>query len=439
MLETVREFGLERLIDRGELAMTNSRHAAYFADFAQGVASNLAWRADSTTAALRLDADLDNLRSALAWTAEHDPNDTFLRLAVALESYWIRRGLLVEGRAWLDRALGQCESAPTSLQSAVVRAVSWLARHQGDLDLAEKQGEAGLALSRKDDDAEAVSHALTILGFVAGDRGDYARATALFDEVLAMGPGLALPSRTAWTMRNLGRLALLSGDIKAATDWQEQALAIFRQEDHRFGVAYVLSELADIALARGEFSRAGVLWRERLGLTWDLYGLYWALEGLAAVAVAQGQPQQAARFLGAAEAHRERMGIVQAPRRLPQYEQTVAATRASLDKATLSDAWSEGRRWSAEAARAEAIQIAEAAAQLADLSVTPRAGNGTGLTRRELEVVRLVASGHSNREVADTLCISVDTVKRHVSNILAKLDLPSRSALTAYAHTHGLT
>jgi DNA-binding NarL/FixJ family response regulator len=63
---------------------------------------------------------------------------------------------------------------------------------------------------------------------------------------------------------------------------------------------------------------------------------------------------------------------------------------------------------------------------------------GTGLTARELEVLRLVAAGRSNREIAETLFIGVPTVKSHLTAILGKLGLPSRSAATAYAHTHGL-
>ena len=66
---------------------------------------------------------------------------------------------------------------------------------------------------------------------------------------------------------------------------------------------------------------------------------------------------------------------------------------------------------------------------------TPVAGP---LTPREVEVVRLVASGLTNRAVAGQLFLSEKTVARHLSNIYAKLDLPSRAAATAYAYNHGL-
>ena len=62
-----------------------------------------------------------------------------------------------------------------------------------------------------------------------------------------------------------------------------------------------------------------------------------------------------------------------------------------------------------------------------------------GLTTRELEVLRLLAAGHSNRELGDLLFISPATAARHVANIYAKLAVDSRAQATAYAHQHGLT
>lgn len=61
-----------------------------------------------------------------------------------------------------------------------------------------------------------------------------------------------------------------------------------------------------------------------------------------------------------------------------------------------------------------------------------------GLTTRELEVLRLVATGRTNRSIADDLHVAVKTVDRHVANILTKLDVPSRTAATAFAYQHDL-
>ncbi len=438
MLETVREFGLERLEASGEAEAVCAGHARFFADLAKAIAPYLPWRSDPDAAVTRLDAEQDNLRAALAWTAERAELATFVELATSLESYWVRRGRLVEGRAWLDRALGQCEAAPVPLRAAVVRAGAWIARHQADLGRAEALGEEALALARELGDALGVAHALTVLGFVAEDRGEVARATALFEEALAVGRRLGRPSWPAWSMRNLGRVALLGGDLEVAERWLEGALALFRQEDHRFGVAYVLSELAEVSLGRGGLGRAAALWCERLGLIWDDYGFCWSLEGLAAIAVAHEEAERAARLLGAAETLRARLGVVHAPSRLPRYEQTVAATRATLSEAALAAAWDEGRRLSPEAARAEAIQAATSAVPGATERGAAQRVADHGLTPRETEVLRLLVEGRSDREIGDALFISHRTVMRHVTGILAKLGVDNRTAATNLAVRQGL-
>jgi DNA-binding CsgD family transcriptional regulator len=83
-----------------------------------------------------------------------------------------------------------------------------------------------------------------------------------------------------------------------------------------------------------------------------------------------------------------------------------------------------------EAAR-ELFESLGAAPDLARLSAP--AASKYGLSKRELEVLRLVASGRSNREIAATLVISEHTVARHLQNIYSKLGLSSRSAATAFA------
>jgi ATP/maltotriose-dependent transcriptional regulator MalT len=252
------------------------------------------------------------------------------------------------------------------------------------------------------------------------------------------------PYWTAHSLYHAGRLAGLCGDLAAAERLLEEALARTRQEGHRYGPALVQSGMATIALKRGEPERAAVLWRERLGLRWDVWGLRLCLEGLADVAVACGEHAGAARLLAAAEAERERLGAALVPGLRPQHEATLAATRAALGEAAFAAAWAEGRRLSSEEARADAARVAQALGAaatdvLSDKPAVPGdAARGTGLTPRELEVLRLVAQGLSNREIADALFISVPTVKRHLTSILAKLGLPSRPAAVAYAHTHGL-
>ncbi|MBA3517606.1 MAG: AAA family ATPase, partial [Rhizobiales bacterium] len=437
ILETVREFGLERLAECGEVDVVAQRHAEYFVAFSEAVAAFVLEVPDPVLAFARVTAEQGNLRTALAWTAKRGEVTALLRLAVALRWYWTMRGSLTEGRAWTERAVTVSETAAAAQRVTALWEAAWFARVLGDHRRAEALAQESLALAHAVGDELATAKALYLLGFVAEDRGEFARALALHEDALRLLLPMNTPYWTAHSLYHVGRLSGVRGDFAAAKRHLEEALVRCRREGHRYGPALVQSGMAVVALKRGEHARAAALWQERLGLTWDAWGLRWCLEGLAEIAVASGEHERAARLLGAAEAARERQGVALVPGLLPRYEKDMAATRAALGEEAFAAAWNNGRRLSPEEARAEAALVAREPTSGAErepiTSVTVH-----GLTPRELDVLRLVAAGHSNREIAEALFISVPTVKRHLTNILGKLNLPSRSALTAYAHTHGL-
>jgi non-specific serine/threonine protein kinase len=436
MLETVREFGLERLAAHDEEQAVRARHAAYFADYAEAIAPYLQWQADPAATVCRLDADLDNFRAALAWADESEEVAILLRLVAALESSWTVCGRLAEGQGWVNRAVSLAGTASVPLRAALMRAAGWVARHRGHLDLAEAFGQEGLALSREGGPSIGVIHALTLLGFIAHDRQEFARARAMHEEAWAIGRHLAEPSWSAWSLRNIGWVTYLAGAHTEGERLLEEALALFQQEAIYYGVAYTLDNLSEIAVETGDLSRAAALSRARLAFAWDISGFRWMLETYAEIAVRRGDAVRAARLLGAAEVLREQLGMGHAPSQLPMYERVVAKTRVALGPAHFAAAWDQGRRMSLEEARAEAVCVADASASAVGGESTTTA-TGHGLTPRELEILRLVAAGRSNREICEALFISLPTVKRHLTNILGKLGLPSRSALNTYAHTHG--
>jgi len=437
MLETVREFGLECLAASGEGEAVRERHAAYFVARAEALGAFLPWQPDTAGAVRRLDIERDNLRAALEWASTRDAVTTFLRLAAALHQYWVLTGRLVEGRAWLDRAVDVSERAPARLRAAVMCADAWIAQSQGDHARAEELSEVGLELSRTEGDVTAIVFALTVLGFAAEGEGRFARARALYMEALALGRQLGNPGWMAWSMRNLGNQARFSGDFQTAERELTEAHALFRGAGYDFGAAVALSEIASIALRRREYARAAELWHERLSLSWDDMGLRWCLEGLAEVALASGEARWAARLFGAAETHRERLGVVLKPRQVSGYEQAVANARATLGVEAFDALWVEGRRLSSDEARAEAVRVADAIQ--AALGSTPDHDMGQhGLSPRELDVLRLVADGHSDREVAETLFVGPATVRTHLTSIFGKLGVGSRTAAVAAARRLGI-
>ncbi len=437
MLEMVLEFARERLATSGDEANTRERHGHYFCELMEAIAPYLQWQADTAGSIARIEADLDNVRAALAWSSKRDPSNTFARLAVAMESFWAVRGRLAEGCAWSDRALEASDACPLPLRASVVRAAAWIARYQCELDRAEALGRRGLALSREHGDPLGIAHAIVLLGYVEDHRGNFVSARAYHERARAIAEELGEAVWIAWAMRNVGAQIRMSGEPETAEIWFDEALARFQQGGFTYGVGVVKSDLAAIAASRGATARAASLWLDRLVPTWDAQGLRDGLEALGGIAATCGQMATAAFLLGAAEAQRTRLGVVLMPRQTAPHDALVETVRSALDAASFDSAWRDGQRLSSEEARSVAIDAAHILARSGERKPGATARD-YGLTRRELEVLRFVVRGSTNREIAAALFISAPTVKRHLTNLYGKLGVESRAEAAAYASSHEL-
>lgn len=444
MLETVREYGLERLAESGAAEITRRRHADYFVAFAESVAAPLYDHVDPEPALLQLDAEQDNLRAALVWATEHGEDALLVRLVVALKAYWYDRVLFEEGRAWVDRAVVVAGSlgSEKSLQAAAHLAAGWYARVQGDNDRAEVLGNTALAQFQELDDAVNASEALELLGFAAEDRRDYCLGQARHTEMLARVASLNKPARFAKALRNLGWTTYLAGDVVEGERWMWEAVAEGRRLGYRQIVAAALSDLAKVVLERGEHARATELMQERLDLTWDAWGLRHAIAQLAEIAAARGESARAARLFGAVEANHERFGAGQVQSLQALYAPYVAMARNALGEAAFAAAWAKGRSLSLLEARAEAALVGQPVA-MPPSPLTPHVSEyelppGFDLTRREREVLTLLCQRLTDSEIAEALFLSPRTASKHVGNILGKLGVNSRREVAALAARRGL-
>jgi serine/threonine-protein kinase PknK len=192
----------------------------------------------------------------------------------------------------------------------------------------------------------------------------------------------------------------------------------------------------------GEYGRAAALYEEALLLARDV-GLTWViglcLRGIAALAGARRQPDRAARLLAAAQALLERIGVVLDATGRSEDAAIHADARAALGEDRFGAAWATGRALSLDDAIADALattdEIAAGIGAPPDERLHPLPG---GLTGREVEVLRLLAVGKTNPEIADALVISLNTVYRHVNHIFTKLAVSNRTEAATYAHQHGL-
>jgi predicted ATPase/DNA-binding CsgD family transcriptional regulator len=444
MLETIREFAWEQLAANGEEEETRRRHARWCLALAQHF--NIRYRtSDDVRLRLdRLEAERDNLRAALAWLLDNGEIETALRLGAELERLWLNRGPASEGRVWLERALAAPAGHSTSpaIRGLAAQAASILAWMEGDFDEAAALAGAGLALAREGGAEVDCVWALNLLGMAATSLGHYDEAAAHLDAALALYRKLGAGRGVSVILTNRAVVA----DPAHARGYLDEALARCRQSGAQaIQLVIVLNELGRLACLEGNVVEAGQRFGESLRLCWstmDLWSLPKALEGLACLAVSTAQPARAVRLVAAAAALRERTGAPVMVADRSYFEQSVHRARQHLAPAIFTAAWDEGRALPLADVVAEALTLADEPVPPDE----PRREGGVGdgdrafpsLSLREREVLRLIAAGHSNAEVAQRLFISPRTVSTHAAHILSKLGLTTRAELIAFAHREGL-
>jgi non-specific serine/threonine protein kinase len=449
LLETVREFGLERLAASGEEDAVRGAHAAWVLAFAERAEPILDGYEPAPVSRDvwygRLGAEHGNVRAALVWFEQRGAVEAVLRLAGALADYWYLSGRWSEGRGWLERALAAGETAPAAARARGLVAAGFLAQCQGDQARAVPWLEEGLAQFRALGDVRREAHAALALGVAVVERGDYAQARADVAAALAAWRALGNRHGVAWSLIQLGRIAFGEGDLAAAAALDEEAHTLARELGNLFAQRKAARNLAHVAFARGEHDRAAAWWREVLApgrLAWSEV-LPEVAAGVATLAAAGGKAEQAARLLGATEALQAEVGMVLTLPERAIYARAAEEVKDRLGADAFAAALAAGRALPPEEA------LAEAAAVLADVAAGPApavsaAGSPPasavphGLTPREREVLCLLAAGRTYPQIAEALFLSPATIRTHVQHVYAKLAVASRHEAAAYVREHEL-
>ncbi len=482
MLETIREYALEQLAGSGEEAAVRQRHADWCLAFAERAGMETAG-SDRARWLDRQDAEMANMRAALAWLSDTERVEQALRLAGALARFWEVHGLWAEGRQWLENLLQRTTShaGPAALRAAAIGGLGTLASRMRDFERAVECYEQSLVLSRAVGDRQGIAFALDNLGYFANERGDRNRAETLLAESLGLYRDLGDERGIAKVLDTLGLIALLHDDCQragalladslaharaAGEPWLmaialtnlgalanhrrdyararghfEESLALARASGNNWLIPFQLGYLGFVEQAQGNAERAAGLFAESLALCRGRGAQLPAprcLEGLAAVAATRGHLERAACLFGAAQAMRT---AIRGPMRRADraiYEPIVAGLRRQLGEPAFTAAWAAGQALPVESAIDEALALAAMPAGRPSLTPTGRSAAPHGLTERETEILRLLAAGESNRGIGERLFISPATVARHVANLCGMLGVDSRAKAVAFAHRHGL-
>jgi predicted ATPase/DNA-binding CsgD family transcriptional regulator len=442
-LETIRHYASDRLAETGESSDVRTRHLDWYGDLAQR-AERALWTGPGRETWLdRLEAELDNLRSALAWSrVAHDGGDRFLRLAAALLYFWIWRDHYHEGFEWLEQALSRTRGDATLARAQALSAAAFLALGLDGSRPVVDWCEEGLMLSREFDDAAAIGRFLRVLALAVDDQGDHERARALLADSLDIYRRTHDTTGVAAALAFLGLIVAGRHDYDAARAAFEESLALSRGCGYDIGVTLALSNLAALALDQGDTRRARDLVAQALrGATTVAFkgvGLMCLVQA-SRLAAMLGRHTEAARLSGAADGQWSALGgafIIRFAR--AGYERSLAGAREALGETAFNAASAEGRAMSLEQALECAIAFASLPIHVSSTRQHADVAGPGPLTRREREVAILIAQGLSNRAIAARLVISDRTVETHVQHIFTKLGLEARAQIAAWVVRCGL-
>jgi len=358
MLETIREYARERLEASGEAEETSRLHAEYFLALAEAAEPELSG-ADQLACLERLEAEHDNMRAALTWSLEKEP-ETALRLAVALARFWEMRARFLEGSRWLEAALRQSDRADFGTRAKLLSQAGTFAFYRTDFEHAIVLHGEALELYRQVGDDNGVAFALMCLGAQHMEKGDHERAAPFLEEALALSRRIGDKRNTAATLHNLGEVERQRGNYERAKALGTESIGLWREIKDDYNLSMVVGWVGLLEvwsgdqpdLAEGFLNEALALERE---LGYWAYAAY-CLEAFAGLAEARGQDARAARLWGAAEALRTDIG---APLPLDAhrlYKPSMAAARALLGEAEWEEAFAQGMAMSAEEAAGYALR-----------------------------------------------------------------------------------
>ncbi len=359
LLETIREYGGERLRAAGEGDAVRCRHLAYFTHVATEAEPHLR-EPDPHEWLARLDSEHDNIRAALVWSIGSGDNQKRAEIALPLAGatfwYWRLRGHIGEGRDWLARALGAAGgNAPGSARIKALKGAGILAWFENDLDLARDHLANALALCENEENAPSsaseVASLQANLGLVASSRGDFDEADAFLQQSLHHYEACGDESRVAWLLNNLAALALDRGRTDEAIVRLESCLVIQRRTCDPLSIASVLFNLGKALRLRGGKENRSVAWAffsEDLSLrlvAGDEFGPALSLLYLSALLLEDNKPWRAAQTFGCAAQATAKSGALQwAPQDETLHDYVKTTTLKMLGKRAWLFACAEGAR-----------------------------------------------------------------------------------------------
>ena len=449
MLETIREFALECLQSSREIGITGQAHAQYYQTFVEESAppvfdpKEMEWFD-------RLDQMQDNLRAALNWFIEKQDAEMALKLSAMLVRFWGVRGYMQEARQWLEKALKMREGVSLSVLANALSGAGWLATELGEYEQAEALCKESLVLYQESGDMRGMALAFHRLGG-AYSRNNYAAACTVLEESVTLYRNVGDKGGLAYSLMALGTVNLTHGEDSIARSQLEEGLKYCREMGNKEGIAWSLLMLGRLHLTDNDASKVKSQLTESMALFIEISNK----EGRARALILMGELMlKQGKYAEARSLLEESLGLLRevGSRQFIAQSLLLLARAATLqgDTPTARSCYEESLAIMRELNIEEGIASCLDGLRSLDSShehieartpyslSQPSPAYPAGLTAREVEVLRLVASGLTNAQIAQQLVISTRTVNAHMRSIYNKLEISSRTAATRYAIDHHL-
>jgi predicted ATPase/class 3 adenylate cyclase len=367
LLETIRDYALERAAESGSAAELRSRHAKYFTSFAEAAELELE-RSEQAVWLDRIEADLDNIRGALDWSFSDGDSVLGTRILGALVRFWLVRGHALEEERWIDRALASSSELPAELDAKLLKVAAANASFLRKNERCKRLTERRLALAGERGDASEEAACLNNLALVAEAEEDFEQAAALLRRAVAgfrqVGRRVDVP------LNNLSRVTARLGDIEASEELASEALSIARDSGDLEQVLDITQWMSWLSIRQDRIPEALRRQREGVELAVRLQSKFHfriCCENLAFIVASQGDVERSAQLFEKAQALRREIGL---PPWTPETDrlntQTYALLRAGLEEGALHEAMSVGRNAGVRDLLETALEQASVAAELAD-------------------------------------------------------------------------
>ncbi|WP_245646820.1 ATP-binding protein [Microtetraspora niveoalba] len=430
LLDTIRQYGRERLEEAGQDAAVRRRHRDYYRCLASD-ADRLLFGPDQVAWFTRLQRENANLRTALEYCFAQGETRTGLEMATDLVYHWTTGYYLGEGRGWFDKGLA-AETEPTATRARALWCASWLAIIQAEIASAEEMLAEARGLGERFGLEQVLAYVAIFSGQIAIYRGAADESITLYEEAVRRARAIGDPVAEALAHVRLILVRSVLGDSAEAMAEGERCLAVCDAYGEQWHRAYCLVAMAIDVWRQGDSARAADLAKESLRFNRsldDMLGAGLAVETLSWIAASERRYERAARLHGELEIIWRSMGTVLSSYAylMPYREECEARTRQALGESGFRAAARRGARLPYDDAVAYALEEEASEEERAEPSAEP-----SPLTPRETEIARLVAEGMSNKEIAATLVIAQRTAEGHIEHILSKLGFSSRAQIAVW-------